>query len=291
MTAQDPAPRTDQLARWLVHSAARRAPPPFPERLEEEWLADLSARGGPMSRLRFGLGCCWAATVIYHEHCGTSVAAAGSSRGQRTMTYDSHGNLPFFTRRTLALLLIACLHVILIYALASGIVHTVIKAIPPPVQILRTPPKPLNPPRLPGPTLVRPGPIEAPASPPVIDQPFDPPGIVGVLPPPPESSPPGPAINRVVGGPGKGFPNTEEYYPPASRRARETGAAAIRVCVDVTGRLTAPPTIAQSSGSPALDEGARRLAQAGSGRYRPTTEDGRPVDSCYVFRVRFEMRD
>jgi hypothetical protein len=49
--------------------------------------------------------------------------------------------------------------------------------------------------------------------------------------------------------------------------------------------------IAESSGSPRLDESATRLSLAGSGHYRPTTEDGRPVDSCYVFRVRFVMRE
>ncbi|TLY91210.1 MAG: energy transducer TonB, partial [Gammaproteobacteria bacterium] len=48
---------------------------------------------------------------------------------------------------------------------------------------------------------------------------------------------------------------------------------------------------ARSSGSARLDDGALKLAHAGSGHYRPTTEDGRPVDSCYVFRIRFELRD
>jgi len=63
------------------------------------------------------------------------------------------------------------------------------------------------------------------------------------------------------------------------------------VCVDAEGRLTTQPTIARSSGSVRLDDGALKLAHAGSGHYRPTTEDGRPVDSCYVFRIRFELRD
>jgi Gram-negative bacterial TonB protein C-terminal len=65
----------------------------------------------------------------------------------------------------------------------------------------------------------------------------------------------------------------------------------VRVCVDVEGRLTTRPTIARSSGSVRLDDGALTLAQAGSGRYRPTTEDGRSVNSCYVFRIRFDLRD
>ena len=251
-----------------------------------------------MAGLRFALGCCWAATVIQHEHGGTSAAAAtaGSTTGQSTITYYSHGDPPFFTRRTLALLLIACVHVILIYALASGLGPPVITAVPPPVtgDFLPATPKPRPPPPPPDPSL-RSWPVDAPPLPP---QPQFPrytatDGSVTDGPPSQPHEPPQPQgpLNRVIGGPGKGFPNTAEYYPAASRRLAETGIAGVRVCVDGAGRLTARPTIAESSGSVRLDEGARALAQAGSGHYRPTTEDGRPVDSCYVFRVRFELRD
>jgi len=65
----------------------------------------------------------------------------------------------------------------------------------------------------------------------------------------------------------------------------------VQVCVDRAGRLTADPVIAQSSGSARLDEGARKLARAGSGHYRATTEEGRPVNDCYGFRIRFDLKD
>jgi TonB family protein len=100
-----------------------------------------------------------------------------------------------------------------------------------------------------------------------------------------------PKVYRVIGGPDKGFPNTTDYYPDASRRLGEQGAAAVQVCVDAKGRLTSEPTIAQSSGSARLDGGALTLAWAGSGHYRATTEDGRAVSSCFPFRIRFEFRD
>jgi len=61
--------------------------------------------------------------------------------------------------------------------------------------------------------------------------------------------------------------------------------------VDDKGRLTATPTIARSSGSSSLDEGALKLAKAGSGHYRATTEDGLPVSSCYEFLIRFNLKD
>ncbi|HYM29333.1 MAG TPA: hypothetical protein VET66_14380 [Steroidobacteraceae bacterium] len=48
----------------------------------------------------------------------------------------------------------------------------------------------------------------------------------------------------------------------------------------------APPELAERL----LDGGALALARAGSGHYRPATEDGRPVSACFPFRIRFEMR-
>jgi hypothetical protein len=40
-----------------------------------------------------------------------------------------------------------------------------------------------------------------------------------------------------------------------------------------------------------LDEGALKLAKAGSGHYRTTTENGRPVSFCYPLNVRFQLRN
>jgi TonB family protein len=98
-------------------------------------------------------------------------------------------------------------------------------------------------------------------------------------------------VNRVRGGPGAGFPSADIYYPASAKRLGEHGVAAVHVCVDPAGRLTSAPTIADPSGSSRLDAGAIMLARAGSGRYRPTMEDGQAVQSCYTFRVRFQLRD
>ena len=88
-----------------------------------------------------------------------------------------------------------------------------------------------------------------------------------------------------------GFPSAEDFYPPAAIRMGEKGSATVRACVDAKGRLISEPTIVESTGSPRLDEGALKLAKAGSGHYRATTEDGQPVNSCYPFRIRFELRN
>ena len=46
----------------------------------------------------------------------------------------------------------------------------------------------------------------------------------------------------------------------------------------------------QSSGSARLDEGAIKLARAGSGHYRASTENGTPVSSCYGYLIKFNLR-
>jgi TonB family protein len=97
-------------------------------------------------------------------------------------------------------------------------------------------------------------------------------------------------VIRVQGGPGIGFPNTDDYYPSIAKRMEEQGVTTVRVCVGVNGRLISDPTIAQTSGSLRLDDGALLLAKAGSGHYRAATEDGRAVNSCYSYRVRFALR-
>jgi TonB family protein len=95
----------------------------------------------------------------------------------------------------------------------------------------------------------------------------------------------------VLGNAGKGFPNSGEYYPPSAIRLGETGTAIVRVCVNSKGYLTGTPAIQTSSGSPRLDEGALKLARAGSGHYRPTMENGQPVDSCFPLPINYQLKD
>jgi TonB family protein len=83
----------------------------------------------------------------------------------------------------------------------------------------------------------------------------------------------------VQGGPGSGFPNTDDYYPSIAKRMEEQGVTTVRVCVGANGRLISDPTIAQTSDSLRLDDGALLLAKAGSGHYRASTADGRAVNS------------
>jgi len=62
---------------------------------------------------------------------------------------------------------------------------------------------------------------------------------------------------------GEELPDSEDFYLRGSKRLNEEGAPTVHVCVGASGKLSAAPTIAQSSGSPRLDEGALNLAKAG----------------------------
>jgi periplasmic protein TonB len=296
-TDRDDLSWPERITQALIQRAARRTGEPLAARLEEEWLADLTARGSAWARLRLALGCCWAGAVIGRESAALGAAAA-SPAGVRVLSAPAPELLGLLSRRTLAVLVIVALHGVVLYALAVGlglVLHlagpattTQIEFLPDPVVV---PAPPVRPPPLRGlraPPVERVEPVHVVSDPPpqAARQPDgDEPPIATRV--PPEE----PLVDRVVGGPGNGFPRTDDFYPAAARRLGESGAALVRVCVDAAGGLAAAPALAQSSGSARLDEGALRLARAGSGHYRPTTENGRAVSYCYPLRVRFELHD
>ena len=284
------------VCHWLIHHAASRAPESLSQRLEEEWLADLAARPSAMSRLRLAIGCCWATQVIAFEHQPSSVPVASSVVGSKIMSTHTQHDLGYFSRRSSTLFLVVSLHAALAYALLTAITHapvvnrTPIQNLPLPIPQPRALPPALTKPQLKVVTIevTRPE-VEVPANPDpttivtseVVQEPS---GAVSPVPPPR-------MVKKVQGGPGAGFPNPDDFYPDLARRMDEQGIATVQVCVDARGRLTSDPTTLQGTGSPRLDESALKLARAGSGHYRATTEDGQPVNSCYSFRIRFQLKN
>ena len=205
--------------------------------------------------------------------------------------------LSFLSRRTTAVLLIIGLHAVIFYGFTTGFVRKVFIEVTPPVVVMPDVPRAtVVPPPLAPPTLEQ-RPIHIDKHDIPIDSVPDDPVVQNVTTDPMIGNPPAivdplptKVVNRVLGGPGKAFPNTDDYYPPAEIRMGRTGIATVQVCTDDKGRLTAAPTLAQTSGSAGLDAGALKLARAGSGHYRATTENGQPVSSCYPFRINFQMR-
>lgn len=294
MTSERMLGWVDGFSQGLIRRAARRAPGSLSERLEEEWQADLAERRGGFSRLRFAVGCCWATRIIAHDY-GIAAPAAAGTTGRGYLVGYMHGHSPLFSRRTVMFLLVACLHAAVLYGLMIGLSSKFIKVNATRFEAREIP----APPRRELPPIPRPT-----VSPTVLEVPL--PDLPGIEPDPqnaPQSTvhegagpelpplPPPAAVSRVQGGPGTGFPSTDDFYPSIAIFMGEKGAATVGVCVDSKGRLTSAPTLVQSTGSPRLDEGALKLARAGSGHYRASTEDGTPVNSCYSFRIRFDLRN
>ncbi len=296
MTSERTRDWVDGIVNRLIHRAARRAPASLGDRLEEEWLADLAEQRGQLARLRFGIGCCWATNVIAREHAAIAPMPAAVSAQTRGVIHFSPGDSPFFTGRTITFVLVATLHLAVLYGLAVGLSQHFTKPIVKPFEarVIDSLPR-SNPPPPPGPPMLRtifdlplPKPLPPIQQDPteIIEAKFDEPPVTPDLRPQPRS-----VINRIEGGPGTGFPSTNDFYPDAAIRAAEAGAATVNACVDGKGHLFSEPTIIQSTGSPRLDQAALKLARAGSGHYRATTEDGQPVNSCYPFRIRFQLRN
>jgi protein TonB len=202
----------------------------------------------------------------------------------------------FFSRRLLVLVIIVLFHVLLIWALANGLAHHIVELLAPPLQtqIIEEVKKQDQPPPPPPPTLERP-PVEIPPTDIAIDVPVetqttaitnvtDKP-VVRAAPPPPAP----PAIPSTSPKAGRGFPNSEDYYPPASRRLNEEGSPVVRICLDPKGRVEGEPTVQTSSGSPRLDDGAVKLAKAASGHFVPGTQNGQPVSMCFPLKITFKM--
>jgi protein TonB len=204
----------------------------------------------------------------------------------------------FFTRRTAVLFVIIALHVFIAWALATGLARRAIELVAPPIQteVVEEVQKKDEPPPPPPPQMERP-PVEIPPPDVAIEVPQETQttAIVDVTDKPVPKAPPPPAPVakkvQVAPRPGKGFPSSEDYYPPASKRLGEEGSANIHVCVGPNGKLTEDPTLAQTSGSARLDDGALKLAKAASGHYQAGTEDGQPSTMCTVFKIKFELRN
>jgi protein TonB len=201
----------------------------------------------------------------------------------------------FLTRRGAVLLAIIGLHVFVIWALASGLARRAMELVAPPItaDIVEDIKKQDLPPPPPPPELERP-PVEVPPPDVTIDVPVETAStaIVDVTdkpvarpPPTPRPSTPGTPL-----GLGKGFPNSDEFYPSGARRLGQEGVATVAVCVGPDGKLSKEPAVEKSSGTASLDEAALKLVRAGSGRFKAATAEGKPIESCGKLPIRFTLK-
>lgn len=163
-------------------------------------------------------------------------------------------------RHTVGIGIVLALHLLLGWAVVSGLAQRVVDVIkapietkiieetkpppPPPPENLPPPPKFAPPPPsfVPPPeVVVNPPPTPAPAI--TVTREAPPPAPVAIAPPPAPAAPPAPpAVARVAPKPVisdfAGCAPGRDEYPPAAVRAEATGTSRIQVNVDATGRIT-----------------------------------------------------
>ncbi|HQW08228.1 MAG TPA: energy transducer TonB [Steroidobacteraceae bacterium] len=200
----------------------------------------------------------------------------------------------FVPRRIVVFLFIVAFHIALVWALATGLARKVVEVLAPPIQtdIIEEMQQDEPPPPPPPPQMERP-PVEVPPPEVNIQIPVDTTtstAITDVTDRPAPMAPPPPPRAVVRHNPtlDKRSQPTEDYYPPASKRAEEEGTTTVRVCINEQGRLAGTPTVTKSSGFERLDEAAIKWTTRGA-RFKPGTEDGKAVEQCFQFNVRFKL--
>lgn len=200
-----------------------------------------------------------------------------------------------------AFVVVALLHLILGYALVTGLAYEGMKQIAKKlttVEIKKEEKKEEKKPP-PPPKKVAPPPIVAPppkvninTAPPAIETvvtppPAPPPPVIQVAPPAPAAPPP-PRIQPKAATP-KGNPGnwaTTNDYPTRALREERAGVTGFRVTVSPEGRVTSCD-VTSSSGSPDLDE-ATCSNVTRRARFNPATDgEGQPTSGSYSGRVRW----
>ena len=154
------------------------------------------------------------------------------------------------SRRLTGVAVTIALHILLIYGLMHGLARKIVEIVTPPLETK------------------------------IIEE---------IKPPQPDKPPPPPPVVRepVRTAPVVQAASCEKpEYPPASRRANETGTVLLNFLVDVNGRVV-QSRIERSSGSRRLDDAA--LAGLELCKFQPATVDGRPTRAWarieYVWRL------
>lgn len=203
-----------------------------------------------------------------------------------------------------ALVIVAILHLVVGYALVTGLAYSAVKKIrevttainidePPPPPPPPPPPKDNLPP--PPPIVAPPPPISFNAPAPQLQTVTTPPPVVAApvavaLPPAPVAAPPAPPPPKPVPGTPRGNPGnwvTPNDYPSRALREERTGTTGFRLDYDASGKPT-NCTITRSSGSSDLDD-ATCANLMRRGRFKPGTVNGQPVGGSYSNSVRWVM--
>jgi periplasmic protein TonB len=203
----------------------------------------------------------------------------------------SEGN--WLTRRGTFLIILIAFHVVLLWAIKSGLAVRFVKSITEPIKAeIINEVKPQEPPPPPPDVKIEQPPVQVPPILVDIPMPAEPPPNVitpptQVAPVPPAPPPPPRAVVRVMAKPTY-VPDTRDFYPSVSINLKEEGNVKVHLCVGTNGRV-AEASVAEASKYPRLDEAAVKLAK--QMRFKPGTEDGKVVEQCFVLPVKFNVND
>jgi protein TonB len=198
----------------------------------------------------------------------------------------------FFTRRGIVVVAIIGIHVLVMYALATGLARKIVEVVAPNIEadIVEEVKNDEEPPPPPPPEMERPT-VEVQPPEVSIDLPMETTttAIQDVTDKPPPPAPPPPP--RVAGSPAKmkSAVDPDQFYPPGAKRREEQGSPVVQACVGPNGRLVREPVITETSGFPELDGAAVKVAKAN--RYTPAMEGGTALpESCVRFKVKFVIK-
>jgi protein TonB len=202
------------------------------------------------------------------------------------------------TKHLVGLTLVFLLHVLIIYALVTGLARKVVDVIKKPIETKiveeQKPPPPPETPPPPPPKLNTPPPpfipppevqISVPPPPTAITQvtTTPPPPVANIAPTPPPTAHVPVRTSPVIDA---AHNCAKPEYPPASARAEETGTVTLRFLIDTDGHAIKSDVV-RSSGHKRLDEAAR--AALSLCKFKPGTLDGKPVqttgDIQYVWKL------
>jgi protein TonB len=206
------------------------------------------------------------------------------SGGRRQMTPERLVGIGF----------VAVLHVIVIWAIVSGLVQKIVQA-PPPGDITarfvpdKAPPPPPAP-KMPDVNLPNVKPVETVQAPPPLDirdDDQDHGKIIASL-PPPQVLPLGPTVaDQVVAG--ITATHTTPPYPPLARRLGEQGTVTLRLTISPQGVVTGAD-IVKSSGYADLDQSAMSWVMS-HWKYKPAVRNGSPAASQTTAAVVFSLKN
>ncbi len=204
--------------------------------------------------------------------------------------------------RMIALAIVAVLHVIIGYALITGLALQVVKAIvkpletvnvkeeaPPPEEPPPPPPKDVEiPPYVPPPEVS----IAQTAAPTITTQTTVAAPQPPVFTPPAPPAPPAPAPTAAPTAAtpkGRGNTFTDDDFPDASRRAEESGTTRVTYTIGADGRV-GECQVTQSSGFPRLDEATCNIIKRRF-RFNPATREGQPVAETRPQSIKWKLTD